>query len=63
MIVENGVGAVDELIDGQVYDLYCINYLREHIVQLVLAINEFPHPLTRTRYPYFYRKLREKQSD
>ena len=51
--MENGVGAVDELIDGEVYDLYRINYLREHIVQLVLASNKFPHPLTCTRCPYF----------
>ncbi|MER0123230.1 glycoside hydrolase family 1 protein [Streptococcus sp. ZJ100] len=31
MIVENGLGAKDELIDGHVHDDYRIAYLREHI--------------------------------
>ena len=40
MIVENGLGAVDELVDGQVHDPYRIDYLREHIQQLELAIKD-----------------------
>ena len=40
MIVENGLGHVDELVDGKVHDKYRIDYLREHIQQMDLAINE-----------------------
>lgn len=38
-IVENGFGAYDELIDGQIHDNYRIEYLREHIEQMLLAID------------------------
>lgn len=38
MIVENGLGAVDVLKDGQVDDQYRINYLEEHIISMKDAI-------------------------
>lgn len=38
-IVENGFGAKDELgTDGKIHDEYRIDYLREHIKQMLLAI-------------------------
>ena len=39
-IVENGFGAIDELVDGTVHDQDRINYLKEHIVQMKKAIEE-----------------------
>ncbi len=30
-IVENGLGAIDKLVDGQVADDYRIKYLKDHI--------------------------------
>jgi Beta-glucosidase/6-phospho-beta-glucosidase/beta-galactosidase len=39
-IVENGIGAIDQLeADHQVHDDYRIKYLRDHIKQMELAIN------------------------
>lgn len=39
-IVENGLGAVDSVgEDGMVHDSYRIDYLREHIKQMALAVN------------------------
>ena len=38
-IVENGLGAKDELIDGTVNDDYRIEYLREHIKAMKDAID------------------------
>lgn len=38
MIVENGLGARDELVDGKVHDDYRIAYLREHVKQLKEAV-------------------------
>lgn len=40
MIVENGLGAKDELIDGEVHDNYRIAYLKEHVKALKEAIND-----------------------
>lgn len=40
MIVENGLGAVDELVDGKVHDQYRIDYMRTHIEQLQEAIED-----------------------
>ena len=41
MVVENGLGAVDELTaDGHVHDTYRIDYLREHIKIMKQAIEE-----------------------
>lgn len=40
MVVENGVGLEDTLVDGKIYDDYRINYLKEHIEQMMLAIDE-----------------------
>lgn len=40
MIVENGLGAVDEIVDGQIHDSYRIDYLREHIVQMAEAVKD-----------------------
>ena len=35
MIVENGLGAVDELTeDGQIHDDYRIDYMRQHIEEM-----------------------------
>lgn len=38
-IVENGLGAFDKVEDGQIHDNYRIDYLRQHIEQMALAIN------------------------
>ena len=41
MIVENGLGAVDEIEeDGSINDSYRIDYLREHIKEMKEAIND-----------------------
>ena len=40
IITENGLGAVDELVDGRVRDDYRIDYLRRHIEQIRLAISD-----------------------
>lgn len=41
MIVENGLGAVDEVeADGSIHDGYRIDYLREHIKQMEIAIED-----------------------
>jgi 6-phospho-beta-glucosidase len=40
MVVENGLGAKDELVDGKVHDSYRINYLREHIKAIDKAIED-----------------------
>lgn len=39
-IVENGLGAHDELVDGKVQDNYRIQYLRDHIIQMREAIHD-----------------------
>jgi 6-phospho-beta-glucosidase len=40
-IVENGLGAIDvKEADGSCHDPYRINYLKDHIKQMELAINE-----------------------
>ncbi len=40
MIVENGLGFNDEFVDNTVHDEYRIDYLRKHIEQMQLAIDE-----------------------
>lgn len=40
MIVENGLGAKDELKDGLVEDSYRIDYLKEHVNALIEAVND-----------------------
>jgi len=40
MIVENGLGAYDELTDGKIHDDYRINYLKAHIESFMAAIEE-----------------------
>ena len=41
MIVENGLGEVDEVeADGAIHDGYRIDYLREHIKQMEIAIED-----------------------
>lgn len=40
MIVEIGLGAIDEMDNGQVHDGYRIEFLKEHLEQMLLAINE-----------------------
>lgn len=44
-IVENGLGTEDELDNDQVHDTYRIDYLREHIKNLILAVQEDGVPL------------------
>lgn len=39
-IVECGLGAVDSVVDGKVHDSYRIDYLRGHIEQMKLGVNE-----------------------
>ncbi len=39
-IVENGIGARDELVDGRISDPYRIDYFRAHIEQMSLAIEK-----------------------
>ncbi len=40
VITENGLGAIDELVDGRVHDDYRIDFLRQHIDQIGLAIQD-----------------------
>jgi len=40
LVVENGLGAKDQLVDQKVHDSYRIDYLRQHIKQMKLAIEE-----------------------
>ncbi len=40
IITENGLGAYDKLEDGKIHDSYRIEYLREHIEQMRLAITD-----------------------
>jgi 6-phospho-beta-glucosidase len=37
-IVENGLGANDELVDGQIHDDYRIDYIKEHLIQVGEAL-------------------------
>ncbi len=40
-VVENGLGAVDEIsLDGNIHDAYRIAYIRKHIEQMKLAVEE-----------------------
>lgn len=39
-IVENGLGAYDEVVDGKIHDDYRIDYLRQHIEQMAEAIED-----------------------
>ena len=40
LIAENGLGAKDELIDGKVHDDYRIDYLKQHLKNMELAIED-----------------------
>lgn len=40
MVTENGLGARDTLVDGQIHDDYRIQYIKEHIEQMKLAIDD-----------------------
>lgn len=40
LVTENGLGAFDELVDGQVHDDYRIDYLRQHIEQMHLSVTD-----------------------
>lgn len=40
MITENGIGAVDELVDGKIHDEYRIEYLKQHLSELKKAVVE-----------------------
>jgi 6-phospho-beta-glucosidase len=39
-VVENGLGALDKLVNGKIHDIYRINYLRQHIQQMKEAISD-----------------------
>lgn len=39
-VVENGMGAKDEVVDGKIYDPYRIDYFKAHFEQMLAAINE-----------------------
>ncbi|PFG17772.1 6-phospho-beta-glucosidase [Propionicimonas paludicola] len=39
-IVENGIGAKDEVVDGQIHDPYRIEFFKAHIEQIALGIAE-----------------------
>ncbi len=39
-IAENGLGAIDSLIEGKVHDDYRIQYLEQHIIEMKKAIEE-----------------------
>lgn len=44
MIVENGLGAVDEISsDGKIHDFYRIEYMRKHIEQMKEAVHDGVH--------------------
>lgn len=40
IITENGLGGIDKLEEGKIHDDYRINYLRDHIEQVQLAISD-----------------------
>lgn len=41
MITENGIGAKDQLTeDGKIHDKYRIDYLKQHIQQMYLAMED-----------------------
>lgn len=40
MLTENGLGAKDEVINGEIHDDYRISYLREHCIQMKKAIED-----------------------
>lgn len=40
MIVENGLGAVDTVENGEIHDGYRIDYMRQHIEQMKLAVED-----------------------
>ncbi len=40
LVTENGLGAYDTLEDGKVHDTYRIQYLKDHIEQMQLAISD-----------------------
>lgn len=40
MVVENGLGAIDNLENGEVHDPYRIDYMREHVKAMAEAIND-----------------------
>jgi 6-phospho-beta-glucosidase len=39
-VAENGLGALDEVVDGQIHDAYRIKYLRNHVLQMKEAIKD-----------------------
>ncbi len=39
-LVENGLGAIDELVDGKVHDDYRIDYINDHIQEMYEAIED-----------------------
>lgn len=39
-VAENGLGAIDEVVDGRIHDSYRIDYLRDHVTQMKEAIKD-----------------------
>jgi 6-phospho-beta-glucosidase len=39
-VAENGLGAVDTVVDGKIHDPYRIDYLREHIKAMKEAVRD-----------------------
>lgn len=52
MVVENGIGAKDILIDGKIHDDYRISYLKEHLEQVQLAIQDGVNLLAYTMWSF-----------
>lgn len=40
IITENGIGAIDKVVDGQIHDEYRIEYLKAHLIEMKKAILE-----------------------
>ena len=52
MVVENGIGARDKLVKGEIHDAYRIDYLREHISQVLEAIEDGVEVLAYTMWSF-----------
>ena len=39
-VCENGLGAADTIVDGEIHDDYRIDYVREHIIEMKKAVEE-----------------------
>ena len=39
-VVENGIGAKDEIVDGKIHDTYRIEYFKQHFIEMKKAIDD-----------------------